>query len=100
MKKTAWKTTTFETGFEDFMIDIVEHIEHFPNRKTDPDEMVRDVWLYRAGYGIKDYVIGELQRYWEGKTVKETAEEMIDYIENDLNNDGKNWYEQYNGNYY
>ena len=94
MKKAAYKTTTFETEKEDFMIDIVEHL-YIHEDEIEQEEMIRDIWLYRDSYGIKDYVIGEFEKYWQGKTVKQTAKEIIEYLEFDLNNDGQNWFEQY-----
>lgn len=72
MKKAAYKTTTFETGNENFMIDIVEHEESFISLvSNDYREFIRDIWLYRKNIGIKQYVIGELKRYWQGKTTEQ-----------------------------
>jgi len=51
MKKTDIKTTTFETGYEDFMVDIVEKEDAF------------DVYLYRGSARWKDYLFGLSKKY-------------------------------------
>lgn len=95
MKATAYKTETFMTGHEDFMIDIVEHTVEF---KTG-SEKIRDVWLYRQDVGIKTYVIGELETYWKGQSVPTFAKLTCDYLKQYIFNDGSNWYEYYDEEY-
>lgn len=91
MKATAYKTETFYTEHEDFMIDIVEHM--------DKGEKIRDIWLYRKDVGIKEYVIGELEHTWKGQSVSEYARIACDYLDEFIFNDGSNWYEYYDEEY-
>lgn len=68
------KTTSFYTGKEDFIIDIIEttDIENCP---------IYETWLYREKTGHKTFVIGELKEYYpSGWTVKDYARTCIEYI--------------------
>ena len=75
MKRIAKsKTTSFYTGHEDFIIDIVDTV----HGDQDP---IYDIWLYRDGTGVKDFVVGYYKKYLPGKTITEVARTAIDYIE-------------------
>lgn len=91
MKKADIKITAYETGIEDFMIDIVE--TKFNGKKE------RETWLYRKDFCVKDFVIGEFEEYWEHLDLRNYAESMIDYLSTDTNNDGDNWFEEYKKNH-
>lgn len=73
MRKLDWKTTTFETGHENFLIDIVESVDQF-------DDAIFETWLYRKDTGIKTFVVGEMKKNSTGKTVDQYAREIIRYI--------------------
>lgn len=87
MKKTNIKTTTFETGIENFMLDIVEH-------KT--DEVQFDTWLYRNNIGIKEYIVGYMREY--NYSVPEIVDNLTDYLLIPDKN-GNTWYEAYDEQY-
>lgn len=76
MRKIPYKTTTFYTGKENFMIDIVEKTETF---KDGSCEKMYDSWLYRADMGIKEYIAGELKKNYKGYTVEQYAAHILDY---------------------
>lgn len=81
------KMTTYKTGHEDFIIDIVE--------TTDIDgEQMYETWLYRENTGTKHFVIGEYKKYYPGMTVKQYARTQIDYIRT-VNKKGMNYYDIY-----
>lgn len=46
MKRTEIKTVTYDTGFRNFMVDVVE------------TEYGYDAYLYKSDYGIKDLMFG------------------------------------------
>ena len=73
MKKLNWKTTTFDVGYEDFMIDIVESDNKW-------DEPMYETWLYREKTGTKIYVVGELKKNYPHLNITQYARHMIDYI--------------------
>lgn len=63
MKKTEIKTITYIlTGYDDFMIDIVE------------DEENRSAWIYRNSYGTKSLMWGE-------EKTQSTFEEFLEMVE-------------------
>lgn len=82
------KTTTYETGVDGFMVDIVEGL--------DPDTAY-DVWLYHKKIGIKDYVFGDAKS--NNTSFEELLSMTANYLVNDLNLDGLNWYQEYRKNH-
>ena len=67
------KTTSYMTGYQDFIIDIIE--------TTDPDgEPMYDTWLYREKTGMKMFVVGEYKKYYPGISTYKYARHIIDYI--------------------
>ena len=73
MIKVSNKTTTFYTGYEDFMIDIVESDDKW-------NEPMYETWLYREKTGTKIYVVGEQKKIYANKTIEQYALHMIKYI--------------------
>lgn len=67
------KTTSYRTGYQDFVIDIIESIE-----KT--GEEVYNTWLYRENTGAKIYVVGELKTSYPGYSTDDYARHIIKYI--------------------
>ena len=65
------KTTSYYTGHEDFIIDIIE------NNQDDP---MFETWLYREKTGTKIYVVGEFKKYYPGMSVDEYAKHIVKYI--------------------
>ena len=87
MKKANCKTTTYYTGVEDFMIDIVEH-------KTNACQF--DTWLYRERMGIKEYIVGYMRLY--NYSVPEIIDNLTTYLMiPDI--DGNTWYQAYDEEY-
>ena len=79
--------TTFATGFEDFMLDIIE--------TKDPDgQGMYDSWLYRKNTGHKVFIIGEYKKYYPGMTASQYARKQIQYL-NTVNKYGMNYYQDY-----
>lgn len=78
---TEYKTTTYKTYIQDFMIDIVEKQEHFPNGET---ETWYEAWLYRNTMGVKNMIVGVPKQ--PGKTILRVAEEMFEYCMIDWGN--------------
>ena len=76
IKKAAYKTTTFETGKENFLIDITEYTETF---KDGTKEEMYGAWLYRNNIGIKSYIIGEMKKEYKHMTIEQYVEHIIDY---------------------
>lgn len=66
------KTTTFTTGHDDFIIDIVETIDH--------DEPMFETWLYRENMGHKMFVTGEYKKYYPNITIRQYARTCLDYL--------------------
>ena len=67
------KTTSYMTGYQDFIIDIIE--------TTDPDgEPMFETWLYRENTGIKDFVVGEYKKAYPGISTYQYARHIIAYI--------------------
>lgn len=46
MKRTEIKTITYDTGFRNFMVDVVE------------TEYGHEAFLYKSDYGVKDLMFG------------------------------------------
>lgn len=86
-KATEYKTTTFYTGIENFMIDIVEC-------KTGDCQF--DTWLYRENMGIKEYIIGYMRQY--NYSVPEIVDNLATYLMIPDKN-GNTWYEAYDEDY-
>ena len=76
IKKAAYKTTTFETGKENFLLDIVEFKETF---KDGTKEEMYEAWIYRTDIGIKKHIIGESKKDYKDMTIEQYAEHIIDY---------------------
>lgn len=95
MKKASYKTTTFETGYENFMIDITEYTETFPDGTK---EEMYGSWLYRKNMGIKEFIVGEFKKYYPNISVPEYAKHILDYccIVWDTGNgkDSFDWYDE------
>ena len=66
-------TTSFFTGRENFIIDIVETTDKF-------NEPMYETWLYRQDTGTKIFVVGEYKKYYQKKTVTQYARHMIQYL--------------------
>lgn len=62
LMETENRTTTYETGHEDFMIDIVEFGYNY------------EAWLYREAEGRKDLMFGVEREFW-------TMEEFLSKVE-------------------
>lgn len=95
MRKLPWKTTTFYTGKENFLIDIVEYTETYKDGTT---AKMYDSWLYRKDIGIKSYIIGEQKKTYKGMTIEEYAQHIIDYCmivwDPDKGYNSFNWYDE------
>ena len=87
MRKLDWKTTTFETGHEDFLIDIVESVDQF-------GDAIFETWLYRKDTGIKAFVVGEMKKNYPNKTVYQYARGILRYIMA-INHKGFTFYDTY-----
>ena len=67
------KTTSYSTGHEDFIIDIVE------TEDMDGEPMF-ETWLYRENTGMKSYVVGEYKKAYPGMDTYQYARHIIKYI--------------------
>ena len=76
MRKMPYKTTTFATGKENFMIDIVEYEEVFKDGTT---EKMYGSWLYRYDIGIKEFIVGEFKKHYKGVPLDQYAQHIYDY---------------------
>ena len=86
MRKVAdIKTTSYYTGHEDFIIDIIEN---------EQDEPMFETWLYRENTGHKTYVVGEFKKDYPGMSAYEYAKTMLRYLKT-RNSYGMNFYETY-----
>lgn len=86
MRKVAdIKTTSYYTGHEDFIIDIIEN---------EQDEPMFETWLYRENTGHKTYVVGEYKKSYPGMSAYEYAKTMLRYLKVKTNK-GYNFYDIY-----
>ena len=70
MKKTNTITETYETGREDFMVDIV--------RTESKGESVYEAWLYRRSVGVKKLLYGIPAKHTtDGAFYESVAECMV-----------------------
>ena len=84
MKKiNSIKTTTFKTGYEDFMMDIVEYTDTLSDGS---EEELFGCWIYRKNMGVKEFIVGEFKRDNPDLTVEQFADEMMDYCSIDNGN--------------
>lgn len=65
MKKANIKTTTYETGFENFMIDITETDEEY------------GAYIYRSDCGLKNFIYGVLKSTTTLREFKEMLENTM-----------------------
>ena len=95
MRKLPYKTTTFHTGKENFLIDIVEYTEVFRDGTT---EKMYAAWLYRYDIGIKSFVVGEMKKYYKGVSLEEYAQHIIEYCSHVWDNENGytafDWYDK------
>ena len=63
MKKTEIKTITYDTGFRNFMVDVVE------------TEYGYEAFLYKSNYGIKELMFGLQEK---------NIEEFVEIVEANL----------------
>lgn len=83
-KNTTIKTTTYETPFDGFLVDIVEQTDTFANGETEP---MYYAWLYHKDYGVKDLMFGSMAKQHQNKR------DFIDMVEANLCN--QNYIEGY-----
>lgn len=65
LRETGIITTTYETGHEDFMIDIVE------------SRYIYEAWLYREAEGRKDIMFGIEREFWTMEEFLNKVEELL-----------------------
>ena len=72
MKKAGIVMEAYETGHEDFLVDIVTDTTH-----RNPELHIHEAWLYRKGMGAKMYMFGV-------PVGNSTREDFLELVEDNL----------------